>query len=122
MKKPLGGSDRGADIANIVAQIRHLLDLEYKRGANESLQSVASLLGKGDLRAEERVGTRVRRGAAKTFVEKILTDEPKSIAEIRSMAKTPEEQMLSYQTLRLELLRGRKNKRYKKSPGGKWSI
>lgn len=126
-------SSNAGSVETLVAQIRQLLELEYKRGANDSLQTLARILGReGDqelamglglgLDLEQRAsGGRVPRGSARAFVERALTDAPVTIAELRSEAKTKVEKQLSYQTVRLELERGKKEKRYKKASNGKWS-
>jgi hypothetical protein len=110
-------------LEEIVAQIRIALDAEYKRGTADSLKNLAQMLDDQSPigRLSSLATGRVPKGSAKAFVERALTSTPMSIAELRSSSKTDVEKRLSYQTVRLELERGRKAKKYKKMPGGKWA-
>ncbi len=116
-------SESAKQLQNLVIQIQELLELEYKRGAAASLESLVNILG-GSIDTAELPPrpARASRGAARAFVEKNLTKTPQSIAQLRAEAKTASERQLSYQTVRLELERGRNDKRYKKTADKKWSV
>ncbi len=116
------GEPQSRQFNGLIAQFQALLEAEYKRGAAEALENIAKVLGNRLPASFGSVEKRVPKGVAKKFVAKTLADTPMSIAEIRAAAKTDLERRLSYQTIRLELERGRKDKRFKKSSGGKWTV
>jgi hypothetical protein len=75
-------------------------------------------------RASGRLGEtlkRAPRGASRSLIERVLIKGPMTIREIREAAETPAEKFLSYQTVRLELERGAKQKRYKKTKD-RWTL
>ena len=93
---------------------------EYQRGSRETAQRILGLVDANndnfmEMQPSPSADGRVPRGTARPFVEKCLREGPATISEIRSKARTPIEKMLSYQTVRLELLRGFRDRRYKKN-------
>lgn len=111
-----------------VAQLTEAFAAEYKRGAEDTAERISSLVTpsiskKAAIKKSEamKVATRAPRGAARELVISALNGGMRSIGDIRSFAKTPVHKKLSYQTVRLELERGKKDGKYKKGKDG-WSI
>jgi hypothetical protein len=114
------------ELEMIFASLRDLLSRAYEQGGANAASRIFHLMKtqqgapyRGEL--PEKPLTRAPRGAARRFVEKALADGAKTIKEIRDTAETRVEKFLSYQTVRLELLRGTAEKRYKKAKG-RWSL
>jgi hypothetical protein len=120
--------DRGSGLElfeKIVADLRTLMMAEFERGI---ANAASRMLQVGNDAREHISGgqpgetiKRAPRGAARALVEEALGKRPMTIREIRDTAKTPMEKFLSYQTIRLELQRGQKSKKYRKSKD-KWSL
>lgn len=111
----------------LLAQIKEIAAGEYERGVQDALAKVltaAQSRSVTDPAATSRTLNRPKRlprGAARQFVERVLSKGPRSIKEIREDAQSETEKLVSYQTARLELERGKKAKRYRYSDG-RWSI
>lgn len=125
----IANSDQGvalAELESIFDKLRALLALEYDRGTAHAASRIMSIVSANESRPDFRTSdvrpiTRAPRGAAQQLVEKALADGPKTIREIRETARTEVERFLSYQTVRLELERGKVRKKYKKTKD-KWSL
>jgi len=104
----------------IVADLRALLASEFERGAADAASRILQLVAANDVRDQRTLNhahgeiRRAPRGAARTLVEKALAGGAKNIRQIRDQAETSVEKFLSYQTVRLELERGLKQRKYKK--------
>jgi len=108
---------RRSRLDELLDQIRELAAAEYQRGVRDALArvvDVAQVSGKS-------MRVRAPHGAARALVERVLKSGPRTIREIREAAKTEAEKLVSYQTARLELERGKKEKRYRNAKG-KWSF
>lgn len=114
------------ELETIFSRLRDLLSKEYERGSASAATRILHLVTANDgtlnksASGQEASISRAPRGAARLLVEKALAGGSKTIKEIRESAKTDVEKFLSYQTVRLELERGKKDRRYKKSKD-KWS-
>jgi hypothetical protein len=112
-------------LEGLFSRLRELYKDEYVRGSRDAIAQIAKLAqkpgGLGDLK--DLTGGRLRapRGASRELIERVLRLGPHTINEIRKAAITNVELMLSYQTLRLELERGKKQRRYKKT-NDKWAV
>jgi hypothetical protein len=111
----------------IVADLRALLAAEFQRGATNAASRIMRMVTANDIRDYRTLDRptgrlkRAPRGASRSLIERVLVKGPMTIREIREAAETPAEKFLSYQTVRLELERGAKQKRYKKIKD-KWVI
>ncbi len=116
-----------AELEVIFDNLRDLLSREYQRGGANAASRILTLVAAndGDRRAvsleDNHPLKRAPRGAARQLVQKALSAGAKTIREIRDSAETEVERFLSYQTVRLELERGKAEKRYKKNKD-KWSL
>jgi hypothetical protein len=109
----------------ICDQLRQLFVDAYRRGGQEATDRILHIVGANEDGPFKPQSTqpilRAPRGSARRFVEKALASGPKSITEMRASAETDLERFLSYQTIRLELERGKAEKRYKKIKN-KWHL
>jgi hypothetical protein len=71
--------------------------------------------------AKARKGTRAKRGTSRELIKRALTEGAKTVREISAKAKSDEEKRLSTSALYLELMRGKKEKRYA-NDNGAWSL
>jgi hypothetical protein len=116
-----------SELESIFTKLRTLFVSEYRRGNANAASRILNLVSSSD--QEDGITSltsgpalkRAPRGAARVLVEKSLADGAKTIKEIRDGAVTDVEKFLSYQTVRLELERGKAVKRYKKVKD-KWYI
>ncbi|HET7086232.1 MAG TPA: hypothetical protein VFI23_15760 [Rhizomicrobium sp.] len=115
-------------IESLFAQIKEIAFTEYQRGAQDALGRVLSMVQTGEIRKDATFpghmpgAARTPRGAARPLIERVLKLGPHTIREIREAARTDTEKLVSYQAARLELERGKKQKRYKKNSNGQWSL
>src|SRR5262249_25718421 len=111
-----------------------LLQDEYDRGAEEALKRIVDVAQGADRRRGPRKtnkqGRRLRRpqkphaprGSARALVERVLSENGSSSAsQIVAAAKSAIEKSLSTSAIRLELTRGKKERRYRVSDG-RWSV
>ena len=119
------GNELDAQLEALFSELREIYRIQYDRGNREALAKIAHLAN--NTLDTKRAGlpplsnSRVPRGSSRMFVERTLKAGPKSISEIRRNAVTTIERALSYQTIRLELLRGTKERRYRKT-NRRWSL
>lgn len=111
-------------LGHLISQIKDLAAAEYERGLREALARIANVVQReekveGMLPQSVAISGRLPRGTARHFIERALKSGSKTIREIRQSASTNLEKQVSYQTARLELERGKKEKRYRKH-SGKW--
>jgi hypothetical protein len=99
--------------------IREVVAEEGKRVEADIIARITRSASPTAAPAAKQKGKRAPKGAAKTFVHRVLQAHPGStFAEILEAAKTPEEKAISASTVRKELDRGRaKTKEYKSDKG-----
>lgn len=120
-----------SNVELLIAELKKCLAAEYTRGMQDALEQISKItLVKPDVldiaRNSQTIDLNGRRkrtpwGAAKPLVQRALSSGAKSIRDIQNVARTEVEKSLSYQTIRLELERGKRQKRYHKNKEG-WSI
>jgi hypothetical protein len=113
------GVQQWTKLDDLLSKIKEVAAAEYQRGVQESLTRILGVAQRDTINGFGKA--RTPRGAARALVEAMLKSGPKTIREIREGARTDTEKMISYQTVRLELERGKKNKRYK-SQNGRWAF
>jgi hypothetical protein len=112
-------------------QLKVAFSEEYARGSSDAIERI---VGVAQIRMSDKTSPLARkvdeintkkkrapRGASRLLVEKALKDQQRTIKEIVAFAKTDVEKLVPYHTVRLELERGKKEKRYKNN-NGKWSL
>lgn len=118
---------RKSKLDSLLSQIKEVANSEYERGVREALARIVNVAQidhlpvKSSISKAAKSNVRAPHGAAKALVTRVLRSGPKTIREIREAAKSDTERLVSYQTARLELERGKKEKRYK-NQDGKWSL
>jgi len=114
---------------SILDSVREALQAAYQRGNEDAMRSILNF-AQGDAPAIARsagakaVGgkkKRAPRGTAKILVERVLAGGPCTVREITEAASSDSEKILSSSAIRLELERGKRDKRYV-NRGGKWSL
>jgi hypothetical protein len=118
-------------IDSILDRLRELFEQEYQRGQQDALRRVVDVMKEpGARRAGRPAGAgrrggriRARRGSARTFIERVLTQEKggATVPQIMSAASSPDEKAVSISAIRFELYRGKKEKRYR-NVKGRWSL
>src|SRR5213082_879871 len=120
------------DFDTLLQKLRQLFEEEYERVHLEALRHVVDALkrpdGRGGRAGAGRRGrkaggrVRARRGAARAFIERVLRQKAgASVPEIMSAASNPDERAVSISTIRFELYRGKKEKRYRNTKV-RWSL
>jgi hypothetical protein len=112
-------------------QLKVAFSEEYERGSSDAIERI---VGVAQIRMSDKTSPfarkvdeintkkkRAPRGASRLLVEKALKDQQRTIKEIVAFAKTDVEKLVPYHTVRLELERGKKEKRYKNN-NSKWSL
>ena len=121
-----------ARLEPILAKLRELFQNEYQRGVHDALKRIVDVAQvtskKGtspskagpNLRAQKQ---RAPRGAPRALVERVLGKEKAgaSVSTIHAAAATSTERLVSGSAIRLELNRGKKERRYRVNKG-KWSF
>jgi hypothetical protein len=116
-------------IDSILDRLRELFQHEYQRGQQDALRRVVDVMkepgGRRSGRPAGRKGGRIRarRGSARAFIERVLTQEKggATVPQIMSSASSPDEKAVSISAIRFELYRGKKEKRYR-NVKGRWSL
>jgi hypothetical protein len=102
----------------------------YQRGSEAAMRQILSLAQIGGVskgargpapKAVRGKKRRAPRGTAKTLVERVLASGPRTVREISESASSEGEKLLSGSAIRLELERGKRDRRYV-NRGGKWSL
>jgi len=121
-------SDMGLN--SIVTTLKKLLQNEYERGARDALKKIVDVAqGTNKTRVQRKTikagpKRRAPRGAPRALVERVLGekgDGGASASEIGASATSATEKRISGSAIRLELNRGKKERRYRVSKG-KWSF
>jgi hypothetical protein len=121
-----------SDIDKALASLKRMFEAEYSRGARDAFQRFMDVAHTGKLGRTKRKGVkrkarkglpkrRAPRGAPRALVERVLKSKAASAREIAAAARNPIERRVSASAIRLELNRGKKERRYRVSKG-KWSI
>jgi AcrR family transcriptional regulator len=124
-------------IDSVLEKLRELFEQEYQRGQQDALRRVVDVMKEPDGRRPGRPGRpagackgrkaggriRARRGSARAFIERVLTQEKggATVPQIMSAAGSPDEKAVSISAIRFELYRGKKEKRYR-NVKGRWSL
>ena len=119
-------------IDSILDRLRELFQHEYQRGQQDALRRVVDVMKEpGGRRSGRPAGgagrkggrIRARRGSARAFIERVLTQEKggATVPQIMSSAASPDEKAVSISAIRFELYRGKKEKRYR-NVKGRWSL
>jgi hypothetical protein len=126
-----------SDIDKVLADLKQIFEAEYARGAKDALKRVMEVANTGGI--GRRAGGRPRksakgrvpkaaprrrapRGAPRALVERVLkSNKAASASEIAAAAGNPIERSVSASAIRLELNRGKKERRYRVTKG-KWSV
>lgn len=112
---------------SILDKLRELFQQEYQRGQQDALRRIVDVMktrGAGAVLGRGRGGRiRARRGSARKFIERVLTQEKAgaTVPVIMSSASSPDEKAVSISAIRFELYRGKKERRYRNT-SGKWSL
>ncbi len=118
-------------IDSILDRLRELFQQEYQRGQQDALRRVVDVMktpspvraGGGGARGRRGGRIRARRGSARAFIERVLTQERggATVPKIMAAASSPDEKAVSISAIRFELYRGKKEKRYRNVKGS-WSL
>ena len=118
-------------IDSVLDRLRELFQQEYQRGQQDALRRVVDVMKEPGGRRAGRSGAagrrggriRARRGSARQFIERVLTQEKggATVPQIMSSASSPDEKAVSISAIRFELYRGKKEKRYRNTKG-RWSL
>jgi hypothetical protein len=121
-------------IDSVLEKLRELFQQEYQRGQQDALRRVVDVMKEPGGRGAGRPGAagrgrkaggriRARRGSARAFIERVLTQEKggATVPQIMSAAGSPDEKAVSISAIRFELYRGKKEKRYR-NVKGRWSL
>jgi hypothetical protein len=121
-------------IDSVLEKLRELFEQEYQRGQQDALRRVVDVMKEPGGRAAGRPAgagrgrkaggrIRARRGSARAFIERVLTQEKggATVPQIMSAAGSPDEKAVSISAIRFELYRGKKEKRYR-NVKGRWSL
>jgi hypothetical protein len=123
---------------SLIADLQKLLEEEYCRGQSDAAAHISSLVtnrapfdtSRTNQKIAERapksttrilVVKRAPKGTARMLVNRVLKSGPHTIAQICAAARTDTERLATYQTVRLELEKGKKEKKYQKVDG-RWSF
>ena len=120
-----------ARLEPVLAKLRELFQDEYRRGAHDALKrivDVAQGTSKKDTSSKAASKRRAQkqrapRGAPRALIERVLGKEKAgaSVSAILAAAATSIERLVSNSAIRLELNRGKKEKRYRVNKG-RWSL
>ena len=119
----------------ILQTLRHAFELAYERGAKDTFNRLSGAInGVGRERASKvrskktgskKTGSRKRapRGTARALIVRVLSEKKTGakFPEIIAAAKTPAEKAATSSAIRLELYKGKKERRYRNS-NGTWSL
>lgn len=135
--RPAGVRGRPARVSNtafefeaIIERLREAFQTAYQRGSEAAMRQILSLAQIGGASTGTRGAKpkaaggkkkRAPRGTAKTLVERVLASGPRTVREISESASSEGEKLLSGSAIRLELERGKRDKRYV-NRGGKWGL
>lgn len=121
------------DIDSLLQKLRQIFQDEYRRGQQDALRHIVDVIkepggrrgGRMAGRRGRKAGGRIRarRGAARAFIERLLTQKKSgaTVPEIMSAASSPDEKAVSISAIRFELYRGKKERRYRNTRG-RWTL
>ena len=127
--RPRRSSNDGTNFEAILSQLREAFNAQYQRGSEDAMRQILTLAQGGGSKnvrgpAPKKVGgkkKRAPRGTAKTLVERVLAAGARTVRQITEAASSEAERLLSGSAVRLELERGKRDKRYV-NRSGKWSL
>ena len=127
--RPRKSSNDGTNFEAILDQLRTAFTAQYQRGSEDAMRQILSLAQVGGSRgargaAPKAMGgmkKRAPRGTAKSLVERVLAAGARTVREITEAASSEAERLLSSSAVRLELERGKRDRRYV-NRGGKWGM
>jgi hypothetical protein len=109
--------------------LRVAFQAQYQRGSEDAMRQIMSLAQGGGTprtrgaapKATRGKKKRAPRGTAKSLVERVLASGARTVRQITEAASSEAERLLSSSAVRLELERGRRDKRYV-NRAGKWGL
>jgi hypothetical protein len=127
--RPRKSSNDGTNFEAILDQLRAAFNAQYQRGSEEAMRQILSLAQGGGSRsargpAPKAAGgkkKRAPRGTAKSLVERVLAAGARTVRQITEAASSEAERLLSSSAVRLELERGKRDRRYV-NRAGKWGL
>jgi hypothetical protein len=127
--RPARVSNTASEFEAIIERLREAFRTVYQLGTADAMRQILSLAqgggGTGKRAAAPKAGRgkkkRAPRGTAKTLVERVLASGARTVREITEAASSESERLLSGSAIRLELERGKRDKRYV-NRSGKWSL
>ena len=127
--RPPRSSSSASDFEAILSHLRAAFQAQYQRGSEDAMRQILSLAqGGGSNRgggAAPKIARgkkkRAPRGTAKSLVERVLASGARTVRQITEAASSEAEKLLSSSAVRLELDRGKRDRRYV-NRGGKWSL
>jgi len=111
-------------------RLRDAFRAQYQRGSEDAMRNILSLAQggastRGRAAAAPKAGRgkkkRAPRGTAKALVERVLSSGARTVRQITEAASSEGEKLLSGSAIRLELDRGKRDRRYV-NRAGKWSL
>ena len=130
--RPARSASAAPNFDSVLESVREALQAAYQSGSEAAMRSILNLAqGGGSASVATRTAgpkassggkkKRAPRGTAKTLVERVLASGARSVREITESAGSDAEKLLSSSAVRLELERGKSDKRYV-NRAGKWSL
>jgi len=110
-------------------RLREAFQAQYQRGSEDAMRHILNLAqGGGTTRASRTAPKATRgkkkrapRGTAKSLVERVLASGARTVRQITEAASSEAEKLLSSSAVRLELDRGKRDRRYV-NRSGKWGL
>lgn len=111
------------DFDTLLQKFRAAFEAQYRRGCEDTVRRLMAVAQDIPISAEASVHGKKRapRGTAKILVERVLSTGAHTVKEICKAAASEAEKLLSASAVRLELERGKRDKRYR-NQGGKWLL
>jgi hypothetical protein len=127
--RPPRSSNSASDFEAILGRLREAFQAQYQRGSEDAMRQILNLAqGGGSSRARGATSKsaggkkkRAPRGTAKSLVERVLSSGARTVRQITEAASSEAEKLLSSSAVRLELDRGKRDRRYV-NRGGKWGL
>jgi hypothetical protein len=127
--RPRRSSNEGSNFEVILNRLREAFNEQYQRGSDDAMRQILSVAQGGGSTGSRAVASkpaggkkkRAPRGTAKSLVERVLASGARTVREITEAANSEAERLLSGSAVRLELERGKRDKRYV-NRGGKWGL
>src|ERR1051326_6178432 len=121
--RPARASNTASEFEMIIQRLRDAFQTAYQRGSEAAMSHILSL-AQGGPRGAGSAGKRgpapkatggkkkrAPRGTAKVLVERVLSSGARTVREITESASSEAERLLSGSAVRLELERGKRDKR-----------